>query len=139
MISSQMARRRALGLLVGIPLLAVVRADDNVSLVGSWTWSWKDEQGEMHRHVLEVEQAKDGLSARERLDDQKPVKINDLTVKGRKVNFSVLRGERRAAYQGTIASQDTINGVVTVTGEGGQSNEFGWTAKRMRSPDDKEK
>ncbi|HEV3166154.1 MAG TPA: hypothetical protein VGZ22_19170 [Isosphaeraceae bacterium] len=130
MLDNPIARRKALGLLAGVPLLAVARADDKVNLVGTWTWSWKDSQGDTHRHVLEVEAAGAGLSARERFDDEKPVKINDLKLSGRKVNFSVLRGKRRAAYQGTLASADTINGIITVTDEGAEDSEFGWTAKR---------
>lgn len=119
----------ALGL--GLGLAALVRADDAPSLVGTWSWSWKDANGDMHKHVLEVEGQGAQLSARERFDTGSPVKINDLKRAGKQVSFSVLRGDRRASYSGTITDQDTINGKVTITAEGGQPTEYGWTAKRQ--------
>jgi hypothetical protein len=124
-------RRQTVAWLSCVCLLGSVRADEPVDLAGTWTWSWKDAQGETHRHVLEIEGSGSKLTARERFDDQDAVKINDLKVVDKKINFSVLRGDRRAMYEGTIAAPDTINGKITVSSEGGQENEFGWTATRQ--------
>jgi hypothetical protein len=99
-------------------------------LAGTWTWKWKDAQNETHRHVLEVEGSGNKLAARERFDDMEAVKVTDLKRDGKKVTFSVLRGKRRSAYSGTLDKPDTINGKVVVTVEGGDQNEFGWTATR---------
>jgi hypothetical protein len=131
MSGSQSVRWSTLLILPLLLIAAPVLADEPVDLAGTWTWSWKDGQGETHRHVLEVEGSGTKLSARERFDDLAAVKINDLKVVDKKINFSVLRGDRRALYEGTIASADTINGKVIVTQEGGQENEFGWTATRQ--------
>jgi hypothetical protein len=121
---------RALGVAValGLPLLA--GADrEGMDLSGTWTWSWKDANGGEHTHVLEVEGTGSKAAARERFDKLEPVKINDLVVDGKKVNFSVLRGDHRAEYSGTIDAADTINGRVLVT-EKNQTEEYTWTAKR---------
>jgi hypothetical protein len=107
-------------------------ADSDLS--GAWTWKWKDAQNEIHRHVLEIESARDKLAARERYDDMDPVKVTDLKVDGKRVTFSVLRDKRRSAYSGTLDKFDTINGKVVVTVEGGDSNEFGWTATKESKP-----
>lgn len=125
-------RRLASGLALGLLSLmpAGAAADDTPALTGTWTWDWKDGQGATHRHVLEVEGAGETLSARERFDDLDPVKVEGLKVEGKKVNFSVQRGERRATYSGTIADDKTINGNVVVL-VGNQSNEFTWTARRL--------
>jgi hypothetical protein len=117
------------GLLLVLAPLAVADEPD-ADLAGTWTWSWKDGQGETHRHVLEVEGRGKTLSARERFDDQEPVKVADLKVVGKKVNFTVIRGDRRASYSGTMTKPDTINGKVLVAGANNQASEFGWTAKR---------
>jgi len=114
--------------LFGLPWPASA-ADDAERLVGTWTWSWKDAKGQEHRHVLEVEGAGDKVAARERFDDQEPVKIVDLKAVGTKVNFSVLRGPRTAFYSGTLADADTINGEVQVNTEN-RNDKFAWTAKR---------
>src|SRR5262245_25136465 len=121
------------GLMSGVVLILVGLAeapDDAPNLAGTWTWKWKDAQGETHRHVLEIEGKGAKLAARERFDDEKPVKINDLKVVDKKVSFSVLRGDRRAFYSGTIDDADTINGKVSVSEQGGQSMDFGWTDVR---------
>ena len=127
-------RRSALGMatfLLAPPAFALALADEKpADLAGTWTWKWTDAEGEVHHHVLEVESAKGKFSARERFDDQEPVKVNDLEVKEKKVHFSVLRGDRRATYTGKLASADTINGTVMIAGESGQPMEFGWTADR---------
>lgn len=115
---------------IGLGLAALARADDVPSLVGTWTWSWKDANGDTHKHVLEVEGKGAQLSARERFDQGASVKVNDLKAAGKQVSFSVLRGDRRASYSGMITDRDTINGKVTITAEGGQPTEYGWTAKR---------
>src|SRR5436305_2604550 len=88
----------ALALVLAVPATA---ADDAAKLAGTWTWMWKDAEGETHRHVLEVEGTGNKLSARERFDDQEPVKVIDLKVAGKKVNFTVIRGQRTAVYSGT--------------------------------------
>jgi hypothetical protein len=113
--------------------VAWARADEAKDLVGTWTWSWKDGQGEKHTHVLEVESAGGKLAARERFDDQEPVKVTDLKVSGKKVTFSVMRGEARASYNGSLDSADTINGKVMIA-RAGQTDEFGWTAKKETKP-----
>ena len=104
--------------------------EPDVDLAGTWTWSWKDGQGETHRHVLEVEGRGKTLTARERFDDQGAVKVADLKVVGKKVNFTVIRGDRRATYSGEVTKADTIVGKVLVSGSDNQGNEYGWTAKR---------
>jgi hypothetical protein len=120
----------ALVLGLGLPAALDDDKDKAPDLAGTWTWEWKDGQGETHRHVLEVEGKGSTLSARERFDDQEAVKVSDLKQDGKKVTFSVLRGDRRASYSGTVETADTINGKVTVSTEGGQPNEYGWTARR---------
>jgi hypothetical protein len=114
-------------------LTARARADDVPSLVGTWTWSWKDPQGETHRHVLEVEAAGEKLAARERFDDLPPARVEKLTLDNKKVRFSVVRGEHRADYSGTLDGSDIINGTVIVT-DAGQSHEFVWKAEKKPSP-----
>lgn len=111
----------------GSPYAALATEPD---IAGTWTWKWKDAQNETHRHVLEVKGQGATLSARERFDDQEAVKVTDLKIKGKKVTFTVLRGNRRSAYSGELASEKTINGDVTVTVEGEPANEYGWTASR---------
>src|ERR1700736_4501343 len=104
MMPTRRTRRMTLGLMLGLSLLglAAAVADDNVNLIGTWTWSWKGPQGEMHRHVLEVEGRGRRLAARERVDDMQPVRVADLKVVGKKVNFSVRRDDRVATYFGTL-------------------------------------
>ncbi len=119
----------ALALFLILPDAVSVRAGEAPKLAGSWTWEWKDGQGAVHRHVLEVEGDGATLAARERFDDLEPVKVEGLKVAGSKVNFAVRRGDRLATYSGTLANADTINGKVVVAVEN-QSNELTWTAKR---------
>ncbi len=104
-------------------------AADPPKLAGTWTWKWKDAQGETHRHILEVEGSGDKMTARERYDDEAAIKADDLKLDGKTVTFSVRRGGRLSTYKGTVASPETINGHVTVTIDGMES-EFGWTAAR---------
>ncbi len=104
-------------------------AEDSSKLVGSWSWSYKDAQSVEHKHVLEVESAKGKLSAQEKRDGDEPVKVTDLKIDGKTVTFSVMRDKVRTAYRGSLDSDDTINGMVTVTVDN-QPNEFGWTAKK---------
>jgi len=133
-------RRTALGLLIGVSLLAAVGAlaarPDDPDLSGTWTWEWKDAQGVAHKHVLEVEGAGPKPSARERFDDEEPIKVKDLAIVGKKVTFSVLRGKRHAVYSGMIAEADTINGQVKIDTGGDQVQEFAWTARRKAAPRD---
>jgi len=126
-------RRLALGIALGVLLVGPARApaaDDPPKVAGTWSWKWKDAQGETHSHVLEVEGAGDKLAARERYDEEAAVKVDDLKLAGKKISFAVNRKGRHAEYKGTVDSADTINGVVVVVPEGGQPSEFGWTAKR---------
>ena len=82
-----------------------------------------------HKHVLEVEGSGEKLSARERFDDEEPVKVTDLKLTDKKVSFSVSREKRQASYSGTLKSADLIEGLVN-TSTGGQTSEFGWEARR---------
>ncbi|MBX6313254.1 MAG: hypothetical protein IRY99_10130 [Isosphaeraceae bacterium] len=131
MTANRLTRRGALlGLLAALPFW--MAADEGPDLSGTWRWQWKDAQGQIHRHVLEVDGKGKDLVARERFDDQEPVKVTDLKVEGKKVHFSVRRGERRSIYDGTLANADTINGTVQVSGPNNQPIEYGWTALRDR-------
>ena len=134
---STIHRRRfgltTLGILLALPCLvaAAAPADDSPpKLAGTWTWKWKDGQGETHRHVLEVEGEGDKMVAEERFDDEKAIKVEKIKLDGKKLTIAVERGNRRSLYVGTVASDDTINGNVTVTTEGQPATEFGWTATR---------
>jgi hypothetical protein len=100
-------------------------------LEGYWTWRWEDDEGTIHKHLLNVERAGNKLAASERLDDSDPVEVEELEVKGKEVSFVVPRGKLRAAYFGKFASDDTINGEVQITNDAGQVEKFGWTAKRQ--------
>lgn len=126
-------RRFALGVMLGVmisaPSLAPAAPEDPPKLSGTWTWKWKDAQGETHRHVLEVEGVGDKLAARERFDDNAAIKVDDLKLDGKTISFVVNRDKRRSRYKGTVASADTINGMVSVVVDG-QESEFGWTATR---------
>lgn len=97
---------------------------------GFWTWKWEDQDGAIHRHVLNVENTGKKLAASERFDDEKPVDVEELKVKGNEVSFVVPRSQMRALYVGKFASDDTINGEVQVTNAAGQVEKYGWTAKR---------
>ncbi len=122
-------RRLALGL-VGLLIASYASAaDDPPKLAGTWSWKWKDAQGETHRHTLEVEGAGNKMTARERYDDEAAIKADDLKLDGKTITFSVRRNGRLSAYKGTVASAETINGHVTVTIDGMES-EYGWTASR---------
>jgi len=99
-------------------------------LLGSWIWGWTDGAGLPHKHVLEVEGSGDKIAARERFDEMKPVRVDDLKVVDKTVSFTVRRGDRRSSYTGTLKNPDLIDGMVIVT-EGGLPTEFGWSAKRM--------
>lgn len=113
-----------------LPLTASSDAAKPHGLAGTWTWQWKDPRGATHRHVLEVAGEGTNLVARERFDDQKPVKVDNLRVDGPTVGFTVLRGDSTARYLGTRAGQNTINGKVITTGANNQASEYGWTATR---------
>ena len=105
------------------------RAEDAEALVGSWSWSYKDGQGVTHKHVLEVEGTGEKVAARERMDEEEAIKVTDLKVKDKAVTFTVVRGKRRAAYNGKLKGGDKLEGQVTVTTEG-QGQEYGWEAKK---------
>ncbi len=98
---------------------------------GFWTWRWEDEDGTIHKHRLNVERAGDKLAASERFDDEDPVEVEELELKGQQVSFVVPRGKLRAFYTGKFASDDTINGEVQVTNAAGLVEKYGWTAKRV--------
>ena len=129
--------RRRFGLLIGGLLVApsffvgtAEAADEPPKLAGTWTWKWKDAAGETHKHTLEVEGEGDKLVARERFDAEAAIKADKIKLDGKKVNITIERKDRRSVYVGTIEGKDTINGMVTVTTEGSQPSEFGWTATR---------
>jgi hypothetical protein len=102
-------------------------------LAGSWTWTWNDREGKVHTHTLEVEGVGKALAAREVFDDQPPVKVTNLTFDGTTVKFTVVRGQRRADYNGKMADQDTIQGTVTTTATG-ETDEYTWKAVRKKEP-----
>ena len=109
------------------------RADEPApEVVGRWTWKWTDAKNETHKHLLVVERVGGKLSGREKHDDVEAIKVDDLKVDGRKVEFVVKRGERTAKYSGKFTDADTIDGTVTVTGAEatGQDSSYGWTAGR---------
>jgi len=118
-------------LLLGLSAGAAPRIGDADALVGRWSWTYKDGQGMMHKHVLDVEGAGDKIAATERRDDEPAVKVTDLKITDKKVTFSVLRDERRAAYTGTLKGKDAdlIEGLVVISGAG-ESHEYGWEAKK---------
>jgi hypothetical protein len=130
---STIARSLGVALLLAAPWAGrAATADDAPKLAGTWTWSWKGPDDTTHTHTLEVEGSGEKLAARERFDDLEAVKVNDLKVDGKKVSFSVLRGKRRAEYNGKFDGDDTIEGKVLVEDEG-RSNEYTWTAKREKT------
>jgi hypothetical protein len=125
----------SLGLLLAAPSAFTATshaADEAPNLAGTWIWSWKDPEGGTHRHVLEVEGIGGKLAAREQFDNLAPVPALDLQLMGKTVRFTVVRGERRADYQGVMADRDTINGKVKVTSEG-QTTEDLWEATRKQA------
>ena len=68
-------------------------------------------------------------------DDLPPVAVSNLTRDGKKVRFTVVRGDHRADYSGVVADADTINGTVTVKEkDDGESDEFVWKATRQTQP-----
>ena len=129
--------RRSFGRILGagliLPCLAVplvAAADTPPKLAGTWSWKWKDAQGETHRHTLEIEGEGDKMVARERFDDEPAIKVDKIKLDGKKINITIERKDRRSVYVGTVATDETINGLVTVTTEGQPATEFGWTATR---------
>ena len=98
---------------------------------GTWTWSWR--AGDVtHRHNLEVEGAGKALAAREIFDEEAAVNVSDLKFEGDRLQFTVVRGERKADYKGKLAGKDAIEGTVTTT-SAGQANEFPWKAERKKA------
>jgi len=112
---------------------AVFAADEVSKLAGQWNWTWKDPAGDTHRHSLDVEGIDTKLAARERFDDQPAVKVEKLTLDGKKVRFAVVRGQKRSEYEGALEGE-AIKGTVTVTYDG-QSEEFTWKATREKAKD----
>ncbi|MDR3635510.1 MAG: hypothetical protein P4L84_17020 [Isosphaeraceae bacterium] len=125
--------------LIGASLLLCVfsgppsRADGPTDLSGTWSWTWTDAAGRLHRHVLEVEGIGSVLAARERFDDQDPVKVSDVKREGKNVRLTAVRGDRRAEYRGVLADASTINGTVSVK-EGEQTTDYPWKATRGEAP-----
>ena len=76
----------------------------------------------------------DGLEVEHVIGDLEPVEVSDLKVVGNRVRFQVLRGETTATYDGRFADANTINGQVQVSGPGSRTDEYGWTAQRVRTP-----
>jgi len=104
--------------------------DKPMTMAGTWRWKWTDAEGVVHHHVLEVEGEGQTLSARERFDEEKPVKVNDLKIDGKTITFSVTRGTHRAAYKGKFKSADHIDGTVGTNDAEDPVEEFGWSADR---------
>lgn len=116
---------------IGVFLLAAAPragAEELSKLAGRWTWSWKDPSGTTHEHSLDVEGVGKKLAARERFDQEPAVKVDALTLDGKKVSFSVTRDQKRAEYSGALDG-DTIKGVVIITIDG-QKSEYPWNATR---------
>jgi hypothetical protein len=121
-------------MIAGTPFDTPVRAVDKVSdLAGTWTWSWKDPAGVTHRHILEVEGIDTRLAAREQFDGLEPVPAREIRRDGKSFRFTVVRGDRRADYQGVMADRNTINGTVKVTANG-ETIEDPWEATRKKVP-----
>ncbi len=130
--------QRPITLLLGTAVLAFIAvprgysaAADVPEIAGTWTWSWKDAKGQTHKHVLELEGVGAKLAAREIFDDEPPVKVDNLTLKGKDFKFNVMRDGRKAEYSGKVADADHINGTVTVTVDG-QPRENEWKAERRK-------
>ncbi len=131
-----MLRRRTLAFtLLAVSLFAIfARAGDDASLLlGTWKWTWKDAEGAVHTHRLDVEGSGEKLAAREFYDEMEAIKVVDLKLTGKKVSFSVLRGNRQSSYTGTLQAKDRIEGLVNVSIEG-QTSEYGWEATREEKP-----
>jgi hypothetical protein len=126
-----LARLSLITLMVAGPHLATTAgaAEDLPKLAGTWTWSWKDPAGETHRHLLEVEGIGTKLAARERFDELEPIAVRDLRLDAKKIHFTVVRGDRRADYDGIVAKPDTINGTVKITTKG-ETVEYPWECSR---------
>jgi hypothetical protein len=101
-------------------------------LAGAWTWTWKDHNGQTHRHVLQVEGLDTKLAARETFDDEPPVRAETLKFKDKTLRFTVTRGPRRAEYTGKLSDPDHLNGTVVVTTGEGQATEHVWKAERRK-------
>lgn len=129
--------RFVLGLLLAatIPtpgrLTAEPQKADVPKLAGTWTWTWKDRVGNTHKHVMEVEGTGAKLAAREIFDEQLPVRVSNLTLTGKAIQFNVVRGENKAEYKGKVSDKDHIQGKVVVT-TGGEATEFVWKAERRK-------
>ena len=117
------------GLAISFQLATSAPAEEPEDLAGTWTWTWKDGESKVHKHVLDVEATGGKLSARERFDDEESIKVDDLKLKDDSVTFSVKRGTRSSTYKGKMVGKKTINGLVNVVLDG-QPNEFQWTAER---------
>lgn len=113
---------------------SALRADEPPKLDGTWTWTWKDPQGATHRHVLEVEGVGKKLAARERFDALPPVPASGLKLDGKNIQFTVVRGDKRADYRGVLDDPDTINGKVSIK-QDGDLNEYLWKATREKPPE----
>ncbi len=103
---------------------------EDADIEGNWGWEWKDEDGGLHKHVLDVMREPTGYVAVERFDEEPPVPVKELTVNGQSVLIEIMRGNRTSIYQGKFVDQDTIQGEVTVTAEG-NTNVYSWTATRI--------
>ena len=61
-------------------------------------------------------------------DDLPPVRVDNLVWDGKRIRFSVVRGDHRADYNGILVDANSIDGKVTVT-EGSRNNEYVWKAE----------
>lgn len=121
------------GLLSILIVAAHVRASEELDLSGTWVWTWSDAAGRTHRHVLEVEGTGADLAARERFDDEAPIKATELRRDSKKVRLTIVRGDHRAEYSGVLADSNTINGTVTIK-QGDKMNDYPWRAQRQQKP-----
>lgn len=128
-----MTTHQGASIFVSLLLLSPCAAADPPDISGTWTWAWKDANGRMHRHVLEVEGKGTRLAARERFDDLEPVKASALKLDGAKIQMTVIRGHHRAEYSGVVVDAKTINGQVTVE-QAGEKNDYPWKATREAAP-----
>ena len=127
---------RAFPLLVALSFLAAgpAAAGDEgpePKLAGTWTWTWKDRAGVMHKHILEVEGVDKTLAAREVFDDGAPVRVEALKLEGKSLKFTVNRDGRKAEYSGKVVDPDHVNGTVVVTVDG-NAEEHEWKAERSK-------
>lgn len=122
-----------LGALTLVMILApapLETADEPMDLSGNWGWEWKDEEGVLHKHILEVKKDPTGYVAVERFDDEAPVPVKNIIFAGQSIEIEIMRGIRTSSYKGKFVDANTIQGEVSVSA-GGNTNVSSWTANRV--------